>query len=86
MSTDIGSKCVNLCQNSSPTLPQVGWFKDSEMAEALGMQAMRLRTLMKKHGIPHKKLGNCVFIRAELFWEYCPTGTPGKDGDEKENT
>ena len=56
------------------------------MAEALGMQAMRLRTLMKKHGIPHKKLGNCVFIRAELFWEYCPTGTPGKDGDEKEST
>ena len=51
------------------SLPQTGWLTADEWAAALGEQVPTFTKKIKRLGIPHKKWGNTLLIRAEDFYD-----------------
>lgn len=57
---------------NSPRLPQSGWWTDEEWADALGEDIRTFRRKCAQSGVPRKKWGHLVMVRAEDFFLHAP--------------
>lgn len=53
---------------SSHGLPQTGWWTIEEFADALQEKEPTFQKKLQRYGIPHKRWGNTILIRAEDFY------------------